>query len=82
VNDDDIRPLHKLQLWLMQHRISQAKFAKRLGLKDRSFLSLMFTGRWLCPADLAARIERETAGGVKARYCREFRVPGVNPTDR
>jgi transcriptional regulator with XRE-family HTH domain len=68
-------PLHPLKLWLWENRVTQDEFAARVGLRDRSMLSLMFTGRRKPSRDLAQRISKATSKEVSIRKLLSFEVP-------
>lgn len=68
-------PEHPLRAWLYGQRLSQREFAERIGLRNRSMLSLMFTGRRKPPEALARRISRATGKQVSIAELLNFEVP-------
>lgn len=56
---------HPIKIWLIKTGTSATELATRAGLHP-SYISLMLTGRCLCGAGAAHRIEAATGGEVTA----------------
>jgi len=76
-------PEHPLRAWLYGQRITQEEFAEKVGLRNRSMLSLLFTGRRKPSEALARRISRATGKQVTIEQLLGFEVPkNVRPRRR
>lgn len=68
-------PEHPLRAWLYGERISQEEFAAKVGLRNRSMLSLMFTGKRKPSKELARRISRATGKRISIEQLLTFEIP-------
>ncbi len=68
-------PEHPLRAWLYGQQISQAEFAEMVGLRNRSMLSLMFTGQRRPSKELARRISQATKKQISIEQLLSFEVP-------